>query len=141
MAAKSGQRYDDYVARMQRGGCECLIGVRVQKWQRKPLFQLSRLSTNARITRRYRNRQRYVAQCAVMPAALMIGHPFSISSLWNLASASGLCSSEGNISCASAVSFFRISGSTSVARNAALSFAITSFGVPLGTQNACQNVK
>jgi hypothetical protein len=50
---------DLWQLRCARGGCECLIGVRVQKWQRKPLFQLSRLSTNARITRRYRNRQRY----------------------------------------------------------------------------------
>ena len=81
MAANLGRRMTTTL-RACGGACECLIGVRVQKWQGKPLFQLSQLSTNARITRRYRNRQRYVAQCAVIPAALTIGHHFSISSLF-----------------------------------------------------------
>ena len=36
--------------------------------------------------------------CNLMPAALMIGHHFSISALWKAASPSGVCSSRVAIS-------------------------------------------
>ena len=42
--------------------------------------------------------RRYGIHSALMPAALMIGHHFSISALWKAASASGVCCSRGGIS-------------------------------------------
>jgi hypothetical protein len=71
-----------------------------------------------------------------MPAALMIGHHFSISALWNAASASGVCSSRGTICCPRLTSRSRTAGSASASTAAALSFAMISRGIPFGANSA-----
>src|SRR6516165_7181549 len=74
----------------------------------------------------------------LMPAALIIGHHFSISAFCNLARLSALCWSGGNISCPRSASRCRVAGLANVATTAALSFSIMSLGVPLGAQSPCQ---
>src|SRR5262249_17193264 len=78
------------------------------------------------------------AHCARIPAALMIGHHFSISDRCNVPSASGVCCSRGTISSPRADIHWRAAGSARTATTAALSFSIIFFGVPLGAQNALQ---
>src|SRR5207244_4475618 len=45
------------------------------------------------------SRRQCLDHSALMLAALMIGHHFSISALWKVASASGVCCSRAGISC------------------------------------------
>src|SRR2546421_410115 len=71
-----------------------------------------------------------VAHSLLIPAARMIGHHLSISALWWARSASGVCCSGGMISWPRSDIFLRTSGSAIAAIIAALSRAITSFGVP-----------
>ena len=73
-----------------------------------------------------------------MPAALMIGHHFSISVFWNAASPSGVCCARGATSRPSSVNRFWIAGSDKAYTVAALSFAMISFGVPFGAQKPNQ---
>ena len=75
---------------------------------------------------------------ALIPAALMIGHHLSISALWNAAKPSGVCCSREATSSPSSAKRFWIAGSASAATIAALSFAITSFGVPFGAKRPNQ---
>jgi hypothetical protein len=74
----------------------------------------------------------------LMPAALMIGHHFSISALCSAPTASGVGWSRGKISWPSSASRDRTVGSASASTVAALSFQTASFGVRLGTQSALQ---
>src|SRR5580704_6956247 len=67
-----------------------------------------------------------------MPAALMIGHHFSISALWNAARPAGVCCTRGAISSPSSANRMRTFGSASASTNASLSLAMTDRGVPLG---------
>src|SRR5215813_12015768 len=78
---------------------------------------------------------------ALMPAALMIGHHFSISALWNAASACGVCSSRDTICWPRSASRWRTPGSVSASTAAALSLATTSGGVPFGAISAFQTVQ
>src|SRR5258708_18659297 len=71
-----------------------------------------------------------------MPAALMIGHHFSISALCSAASAAGVCSSRGTICCPASAARWRTPGSANALTAAALSLAMTSLGVPLGANSA-----
>src|SRR4029079_3287373 len=73
----------------------------------------------------------------LMPAALMIGHHFSTSALWNAPRYSGVCSSRGPTSRRSPVSLARAAGSARVFTTAPLSLAIMSCGVPFGAHIAC----
>ena len=74
--------------------------------------------------------------CAPIPAALMIGHHFSISAFWNVASPSGVCSgSRGATSSPRSANRLRTAGSASASTIAPLSLAMMSFGVPLGAKN------
>src|SRR5215467_2331349 len=75
---------------------------------------------------------------ALMPAALMIGHHFTISALWNAASACGVCSSRDTICWPRSASRWRTPGSVSASTAAALSLAMTSRGVPFGANRAFQ---
>ncbi len=52
--------------------------------------------------------ERSLPYSALMSAALMIGHHFSISALWKACSASGVSCSGGKMSCESSISFLRI---------------------------------
>src|SRR5262249_13771387 len=75
---------------------------------------------------------------ALMLAALMIGHHFSISALWKVASASGVCCSRGEISSPRSASRARTAGSAKASTIAAFSLPMTLLGVPLGAQYAYQ---
>ncbi len=79
--------------------------------------------------------------CSLISAALMIGHHFSISARWNLSKAPGVSWSLGKTSLERSSSRLRIVASSSALTAASLSLAMISFGVPLGAQSACQNVK
>src|SRR5262249_8913318 len=74
----------------------------------------------------------------LMPAALMMGHHFSISAFWWVASPSGVCCSRGKISCPSSAIRERRFDSDRTACTAALSLVIPSFGAPLGIQRPTQ---
>src|SRR6516164_153434 len=76
---------------------------------------------------------------ALIPAALMIGHHFSISAFCKARSASGVCWSRGKISRLLSAIRERTDGSASASTTAALSLTTTSFGVPLRTQNPSQD--
>src|SRR5205085_5802675 len=80
----------------------------------------------------------FVAHSALTPAALMIGHHFSISAFWNAASPSGVCCCASATSSPSSVNFAFTAGSASTCRIAPLSLSIASFGVPFGAQNPNQ---
>jgi hypothetical protein len=67
-----------------------------------------------------------------------IGHHFSISAFCKAPSAAGVCWSRGGMSCPRSARRWRTAGSASTSATAALSLAIASFGVPLGTQSAVQ---
>jgi len=73
-----------------------------------------------------------------MPAALMIGHHFAISALWNAARPSGVCCSGEATSRPNSANFFRKPGSAKAYTMAPLSFLITSGGVPLGAKKPNQ---
>jgi hypothetical protein len=75
----------------------------------------------------------------LMPASLRIGHHRSISAFWKARSACGVCCSRAKISFPSSASRWLTFASPDASTTAALSLAITSCGVPLGAQNACQN--
>ncbi len=59
----------------------------------RPGFRIAEMQIGPTQTVRYD-----AFHCAVMPAALMIGHHFSISALWNARRNSGVCSSREPIS-------------------------------------------
>src|SRR5262249_1156563 len=71
-------------------------------------------------------------------AALMIGHHFSISAFWRVASASGVCCSRGGTSSPSSAKRRRTAGSAKVSTTAALRLPTISFGVLLGTPSPYQ---
>src|ERR1043166_8647033 len=75
-----------------------------------------------------------------MPAALIIGHHFSISALWCAPSASGVSCSRVGMTWPSSVSHARPPGSATVSPPAALSGATTSRGFPAGAHKPYQNV-
>src|SRR6185503_850156 len=85
-----------------------------------------------------RNRGLTPNYSALMPAALIIGHHFSISALWNAARPSGVCSSREAISSPRSARRARTAGSASAWTIASFSFEIGSFGVPLGANNPNQ---
>jgi hypothetical protein len=74
----------------------------------------------------------------LMPAALMIGHHFSISAFCSAPRASGVCCSRDTTSCPIFASCCCTAGSASAVVAAALSLAITLFGVPLGANSPPQ---
>src|SRR5262249_7367049 len=74
---------------------------------------------------------------ALMFAALMIGHHFSLSALCCAASASGVCLSRGQISWPTSVNRWRTAGSAKLSTSAAWTFAMTALGVPFGAQTPC----
>src|SRR6516165_7870801 len=76
----------------------------------------------------------FATHSALIPAALMIGHHFSISAFWSARSASGVCWSRGKVSCARSANRARIIGSAKASVTAALSLAMIFLGVALGTQ-------
>src|SRR5215510_6191969 len=76
--------------------------------------------------------------CALMFAALMIGHHFAISAACSIPSASGVSCSGGNSSWPRSPRRLRTVGSASALLAAALSFAITSRGVPFGAHSPRQ---
>src|SRR6516162_11679923 len=69
---------------------------------------------------------------ALIPAALMIGHHFSISAFCCAARASGVCFSAGQGSCPNSTKRWRSAGSAKLSRTAESSLAMTLFGVPFG---------
>src|SRR4029079_19324737 len=73
-----------------------------------------------------------------MPAALMIGHHFSISAFWKAASPSGVCCARGATSSPNSVNRFWIAEWDNASTVAALSLAMMSFGVPFGAQKPNQ---
>src|SRR5262249_18342386 len=80
-------------------------------------------------------------QSALMLAALTIGHHRSISALWKAPNASGVCWSADGISWPCSAKRCRTVASARVSTTAALSLAMTSFGVAFGTHSACQKPK
>jgi hypothetical protein len=68
-------------------------------------------------------------------AALIIGHHLAASVFCSARSASGVCLSGAGRSTPTSPRRFFTAGSASVSTTAALSFAITSLGVPFGTQS------
>src|SRR5260221_273890 len=77
---------------------------------------------------------------ALILAALIIGHHLSISALWRLASACGVCWSRGGISEPRSRSRDRTVASVNVSTAAELSLAMMPPGVPLGAHRPNQNV-
>src|SRR5262245_37714147 len=75
---------------------------------------------------------------ALMLAALISGHHFSISALWWAASASADCCSGGGISWPSPARRSRTVGSASASMAAVVSLRMASCGVPLGTHSPYQ---
>src|SRR5262245_16351173 len=75
---------------------------------------------------------------ALMPAALMMGHHFSMSAFCNAPRASGVCWSRDGISCSMLSNRRRTVGSARASTTAALSLWITSFGVLLGAKSPYQ---
>jgi hypothetical protein len=73
-----------------------------------------------------------------MPAALMIGHHFSVSALWKARSLSGVCSSRGTTWSPTFASRFCVAGSARASMIATFSLPMMSFGVPFGAQIALQ---
>src|SRR5262249_28042289 len=74
----------------------------------------------------------------LIPAALMIGHHFSISDFWKVASACGVCRSGGKISPPRSASRDRTVGSAKAAMIDAFSFSRTAPGVCFGAHIARQ---
>src|SRR5437660_4290246 len=77
---------------------------------------------------------------ALILAALIIGHHFSISALCRLASACGVCWSRGGISEPRSRSRDRTVASANVSTAAELSLSMMPPGVPLGAHRPNQNV-
>src|SRR6516162_8141873 len=75
---------------------------------------------------------------ALMLAALMMGHHFSISAFCCAARASGVCLLLGQLSWPRSISRCCTAGSARVSTTAASSVAITSLRVPFGAHKPCQ---
>src|SRR4051794_39476496 len=75
----------------------------------------------------------------LMPAALMIGHHFSVSAWCQAASASGVCCSRGTTSWPKEAKRACTPGSASAFTIAVLSLPTIAFGVPLGAQMPYQD--
>src|SRR6516164_2976207 len=75
---------------------------------------------------------------ALIPAALMIGHHFSISAFCTAASAAGVCSSRGKSSTPRSANRAPTSSAAKVSTVAAFSLSMIGLGVALGAKNANQ---
>src|SRR6185503_4476533 len=73
----------------------------------------------------------------LIPAALTMGHHFSISAFCQAPSACGVSWSTGGMSCPSAASFSLVPGSASDFTTAAFNLAMMSGDVPLGAHSPC----
>src|SRR4051812_13701664 len=86
----------------------------------------------------YRDLLDFLYYSPLTPAALMIGHHFSISALWWAPSPSGVCWSRGGMSWPRSANLPRTVPSANASTTAPLSLATTSLGVALGTHSPCQ---
>ena len=86
----------------------------------------------------YMNSRGSLGYSTLMLASLRIGHHLSISALWKVPSASGVCCSRGGTSTPRFASRERTAVSANASTTAALILSITTLGAPLGVQNANQ---
>jgi hypothetical protein len=120
--------------------------IRESKRPVNQLFMAYKLYSHVQFCRQRCPRPDHARQCrsrpysALMLAALMNGHHFSISALWKAPNASGVCWSRGGISAPKSATRCRTAGSARASATAPLSLAMTGLGVALGTHIPNQKV-